>query len=130
MAVPPLKTAAGLRIGKLVGEKLDRDPAPKPGVEGEPDSAHAALPQLRLDAVLPYLQPRGKLHSRRDRRVRISVRDHRTATTLKVELIEIPAGLGDRRYRLRVNNGTPRHVQVATLTEVFARLRRWLVRRA
>lgn len=37
---------------------------------------------------------------------------------------------GERRYRLRVNGREPERVKVATLTEVFHRLRGWMVKRA
>ena len=62
-----LKAAAGLGIGEIVGEKLDRDPAAKLMIECEPNGAHATLTELRLDAVMPYLRPRGKLHGRCNR---------------------------------------------------------------
>jgi hypothetical protein len=62
-------------------------------------------------------------------RFRISIKDNQTLTVLKVELIECPGLWGERRFRLRVNNREPARIKEATLTEVFDRLRRWLVRR-
>jgi hypothetical protein len=63
-------------------------------------------------------------------RFRLSIKDRKTGTALKVELIESPGLWGERRYRLRLNGREPDHVKEATLTEVFERLRRWLVKRA
>ncbi len=68
--------------------------------------------------------------SRSAARFRLSVKDNKTRTALKVELIAAPGMWGERRYRLRVNGREPANLKVATLTEVFDRLRRWLVRRA
>jgi len=48
---------------------------------------------------------------------------------IKVELIENPGFWGEKRFRLRVNNREPRRIKEATLTDVFDRLRRWLVKR-
>jgi hypothetical protein len=48
---------------------------------------------------------------------------------IKVELIENPGPWGEKRFRLRVNDREPRQIKEATLTEVFERLRRWLVKR-
>lgn len=63
-------------------------------------------------------------------RFRLSLKDNKTNTVLKVELIDAPGLWGERRYRLRVNGREPAHLKEGTLTEVFDRLRRWLVRRA
>jgi len=38
--------------------------------------------------------------------------------------------MGERRYRIRLNGRAPETIKEATLTEVFDRLRRWLVRQA
>ena len=63
-------------------------------------------------------------------RFRISIKDQQNGETLKVELIDAPGLWGERRYRIRLN-GRPAHkVPEATLSEVFSRLRRWLVARA
>ena len=59
-----------------------------------------------------------------------SPKDNKTRTGIKVELIEVRGLWGERRYRLRLNGREPAHVKEATLTEVFDRLRRWLVKRA
>ena len=63
-------------------------------------------------------------------RFRLSIKDNKSRTAIKVELIDAPGLWGERRYRLRLNGREPAHVKEATLTEVFDRLRRWLVRRA
>ena len=63
-------------------------------------------------------------------RFRVSRKDNKTGRALKVELIEARGLWGERRYRLRVDGREPVKVKEATLTEVFDRLRRWLVRRA
>ena len=60
---------------------------------------------------------------------RISIRDNAARTTLKVELIEAPGLWGERRYRLKVNGREATKLKEATLTEIFDRLRRWLVKR-
>lgn len=63
-------------------------------------------------------------------RFRVSIKDQNTKTGIKVELIDTPKLWPDSRYRIRVNGRQPNHVQEATLTEVFDRLRRWVVRRS
>jgi hypothetical protein len=63
-------------------------------------------------------------------RFRLSIKDNRTRTGLKVELIEAPGLWGERRYQIRVNGRDAEKIKEATLTEVFDRLRRWLVARA
>ncbi len=63
-------------------------------------------------------------------RFRVSIKDNKTRAGIKVELIDAPGLWGERRYRLRLNGREPDHVKEATLTEVFDRLRRWLVKRA
>ncbi|HVT72383.1 MAG TPA: hypothetical protein VHD61_04550, partial [Lacunisphaera sp.] len=69
-------------------------------------------------------------------RFRLSLKDHTTGELLKIELIPVPnetpfvsnpAGL---RYRIRVNGKASTRIREATLTEVFDRLRRWLVLQA
>lgn len=60
----------------------------------------------------------------------VSIKGNKPRTTIKVELIEAPGLWGERRYRLRLNGREPAQVKEATLTEVFDRLRRWLVKRA
>jgi hypothetical protein len=37
---------------------------------------------------------------------------------------------GERRYQIRVNGKAAEKIKVATLTEVFDRLRRWAVQQA
>ena len=63
-------------------------------------------------------------------RFRLSIKDRMTGTALKVELIDAPRLWGKRHYRWRLNGREPDHGKEATLTEVFERLRRWLVKRA
>ncbi len=63
-------------------------------------------------------------------RFRLSIKDRKTKTGLKVELIDAPGLWGERRYRLRVNGREPARIKEATLTEIFDRLRRWVVKRA
>ena len=62
-------------------------------------------------------------------RFRISIKDNESSTAIKVELIECPGRWGEKRFRLRVNNRDPVRIKEATLTDVFDRLRRWLVPR-
>lgn len=63
-------------------------------------------------------------------RFRVSLKDYKTRTTIKVELIEAPGLWGERRYRLRLNGREPDRIKEGTLTEIFDRLRRWVVKRA
>lgn len=63
-------------------------------------------------------------------RFRVSIKDNKAGRALKVELIESPGLWGERRYRIRMDGREPANVKEATLTEIFDRLRRWLVRRA
>jgi hypothetical protein len=69
-------------------------------------------------------------------RFRLSVKDQVTGESLKVELIPAPndtpfvSNPAAGRYRVRVNGKASTNLKDATLTEVFIRLRRWLVRRA
>jgi hypothetical protein len=64
------------------------------------------------------------------------VKDRLTGESLKVELVPIPnetpfpSNPDAHRYRVRVNGRAAEKVKVATLTEAFNRLRRWLVGRA
>lgn len=60
-------------------------------------------------------------------RFRVSIRDKECGTHLKVELIPAPGLWGERRFKLRVNGKEAERIKEATLTEVFDRLRRWLV---
>ena len=66
---------------------------------------------------------------RANARFRLSIKDNKTRTALKVELIDAPGLWGERRYRIRVNGREATKVKEATLTEVFDRLRRWVVGR-
>ena len=63
-------------------------------------------------------------------RFRLSIKDNKSRAGIKVELIEARGLWGERRYRLRLNGREPAHVKEATLTQVFDRLRKWLVKRA
>jgi hypothetical protein len=67
--------------------------------------------------------------SRRTARFRISIKDNEASTGIKVELIENRGPFGEQRFLLRVNGRSPHHIKEASLTEVFERLRRWLVKR-
>lgn len=67
---------------------------------------------------------------RTEAQFRISIRDNAARKTLKVELIETRGLWGERRYRLKVNGREATKTKEATLTEIFDRLRRWLVKRA
>jgi hypothetical protein len=67
---------------------------------------------------------------RANARFRLSLKDRKTGVALKVELIEAPGLWGERRYRLRVNGREPDRIKETTLTEVFHRLRQWLVKQA
>ena len=62
-------------------------------------------------------------------RFRISICDKETGETLKVELIEAPGLWSERRYKIRVNGKAATQLPEGTLTEVFDRLRRWMVKR-
>ncbi len=74
--------------------------------------------------------------ARAQARFRLSLKDQQTGESLKIELIEtrdespFPPNPSQRRYRVRVNGKAATKVKEATLTEVFDRLRRWLVGRA
>ena len=69
-------------------------------------------------------------------RFRLSVKDRQTGQSLKIELIEaphespFPPNASLRRYRVRVNGRAATKVPEATLTEVFNRLRTWVVSRS
>jgi hypothetical protein len=66
-------------------------------------------------------------------RFRLSLKDHGSGESLRVELIPVPnetpfaSNPAAKRYRIRVNGKAAEKVREATLTEVFHRLRRWLV---
>ena len=74
--------------------------------------------------------------ARLDARFRLSVKDQSTKESLKGELIPAPnetpfaSNPAAQRYRVRVNGRAATKVKDVTLTEVFDRLRRWLVIRA
>ena len=61
-------------------------------------------------------------------RFRISIKGNKTGRALKVELIDAPGLWGERRFRLRQNGRNPDQIKKATLTEVFERLRKWIVK--
>ncbi len=69
-------------------------------------------------------------------RFRLSLKDHKTGESLKVELIPAPndtpfvSNPAAGRYRIRVNGKASAKVKEATLSEVFNRLQGWLVARA
>jgi hypothetical protein len=63
-------------------------------------------------------------------RFRVSIKDQQTKRILKVELIDAPGLWGERRYRIRMNDRHPDRIKEATLTEIFERLRRWVVQQA
>lgn len=60
-------------------------------------------------------------------RFRISINDHRTGRTLKIELIEQP---WPGRFWIRQHGRRPSLLSEGSLSVVFARLRRWVVKRA
>ena len=69
-------------------------------------------------------------------RFRLSLKDQQTKESLKVELIPAPndtpfvSNPAAQRYRVRVNGKAATKVQDVTLSDVFNRLRHWLVVRA
>lgn len=63
-------------------------------------------------------------------RFRISICDRHAGETLKVELIDVSDPWNERRYKIRVNGRVATQMPEGTLTEVFDRLRRWMVKRA
>ena len=69
-------------------------------------------------------------------RFRPSIKDNQTRTGLKVELIEAPGLWGGGVVRVVTDAATggsgkdAENVKNGTLTEVFERLRRWVVARA
>lgn len=74
--------------------------------------------------------------ARTSARFRLSLKDQQTKESLKIELIPAPneslfiSNPAAHRYRVRVNGKASTKVKDVTLTEVFNRLRRWLVARA
>jgi hypothetical protein len=60
-------------------------------------------------------------------RFRISLKDNLTGRSLKVELIEQP---WPGRYWLRQQGKNAERISEASVSTVFARLRRWLVQQA
>ena len=63
-------------------------------------------------------------------RFRISIKDQKRRTSLKVELIDAPGLWNERRYALRVNGRVPDKMPAGSFTQIFERLRHWMVRRA
>lgn len=63
-------------------------------------------------------------------RFRVSIKDHRSGDRLKLELIEALGISSERRYRIRINGRNAAKLPEGTLTEVFDRLRRSMVKRA
>jgi hypothetical protein len=63
-------------------------------------------------------------------RFRISIKDKVTGRAVKIELIDAPGMWGERRYKIRVDGREATRVKEATLSEIFDRLRRWVVQRA
>ncbi|MEO5959239.1 MAG: hypothetical protein ABIR80_08990, partial [Opitutaceae bacterium] len=63
-------------------------------------------------------------------RFRVSIKDNMAKRSLKIELVDASGLWGERRYRIRVDGRDAIRVPVATLSEVFDRLRRWVVKRA
>lgn len=66
--------------------------------------------------------------ARSSARFRVSIKDKKTGKAFKVELIEARGLWGERRFRLRLNGREPERIKEATLTDVFDRLRNWLVK--
>ncbi len=77
-----------------------------------------------------------RTRGRRRARFRISLKDQLGGETLKIELIPAPnetpfvSNPAAGRYRIRVNGRASTKVKEATLTDIFDRLRRWLVLRS
>lgn len=67
---------------------------------------------------------------RKAARFRISIKDLYRGDTFKIELIPSDRLWEDRRFLVRVNNRLSTRVDTVTLTEIFHRLRRWIVRRS
>lgn len=65
---------------------------------------------------------------RKDARFRISIKDNQSGETLKLELVPSDRMWEERRFYIRVNGKRSTKVETVNLTEVFHRLRRWLVR--
>jgi hypothetical protein len=63
-------------------------------------------------------------------RFRISICDKESGESLKVELIDAAGLWSERRYKIRLNGKAATQLPEGTLTEVFDRLRRWMVKRA
>ena len=68
--------------------------------------------------------------AREKSRFRVSICDKKAGDTLKIELIDAPGLWAERRYKIRVNGRAASQMPEGTLTEVFDRLRRWMVKRA
>ncbi len=74
--------------------------------------------------------------ARASARFRRFLKDQKNGESFKVELMDAPNELPfaqnptARRYRVRVNGRAATKVRDVTLTEVFHRLRGWLVTRA
>ena len=58
----------------------------------------------------------------------MTVKNHETGDHLKVELIDLPFSIEERRFRLRVNDYWARKLPVASKTVVTKQLRAWLVK--
>lgn len=52
-------------------------------------------------------------------RFRLSIKDNKTRTGIKVELIDAPGLWGEWRYRLRLNGREPNHVQGSDVDRGF-----------
>lgn len=68
--------------------------------------------------------------AREKSRFRISISDKEARETLKIELIDAKTVWSERRFKIRVNGKVASQLPEGTLTEVFDRLRRWMVKRA
>ena len=67
--------------------------------------------------------------ARQKARFRISIKDLVANETVKIELIPSDRLWEERRFFVRMNDRLSTKVKTVTLTEVFHRLRRWLVPR-
>ena len=67
---------------------------------------------------------------RKKARFRISIKDIERGDCFRVELIPNNGVWGERRFSVRVNGKLSTKVETVTLTQIFHRLRRWLVKRA
>ncbi len=87
---------------------------------------------MRLARVQISIPDMGRLRAR----FRLSLKDQLSGESLKIELIPAPnltpfvSNPAAKRYRIRLNGKVSTKVKEATLSEVFSRLRCWMVRKS